>query len=315
MTRSLTLLDSGLVDSGSLDRILQAVIFFADSIAVRASYEVAPGFGLTADEVEWKVSALREQGFIRLWAHEYEVDDGGYARNPYSDLSVRRHADLVIAQSDLGQSLGEMDEFMRAVREDAYRDSVERHGIRLRQGTAEIVGLRNQLSSLVISSELNQDGLLTNPAARSSLTKSFRSSNDSFKMSVVREVVSELRLGSLSGLTADQVEQCRRYGQGFRQLLDDSLLAVARGMDPILTPQAVAKELLARYRAISAEFVRPGISMEVGGEVFWDVLGATIPASMVLKYGLKALSWRKKAAEVRPFLLLMQLERSLRDQE
>ncbi|HEX5405494.1 MAG TPA: hypothetical protein VFX16_24735 [Pseudonocardiaceae bacterium] len=306
------MLDGGVLDSTSLDRILQAIIFFADSIAVRASYETVAGRGYSGDEIDWKVDALREQGFIRLWAHEYEVDDAGYARDPTNQAGVGRHADLVVVQEDLGNSLSEMDEFMRAVREDAYRDSAEHAGTKLRQGTAEIVGLRSQLASLLISSELNQDGLLTNPATRTTLMNRFRSGMASFRMAVVREVVAQLQVGSLAALTPEQVDQCRRHGQGFRQLLDDSLIAVSRGLDPVMTPQAIAMDLMARYRDISREYFRPAAMSEAADEVLWDLLGAAIPPSIALKYGLKGLRWRKNANELRPFLLLMHLEKSLK---
>jgi hypothetical protein len=41
------------------------------------------------------------------------------------------------------------------------------------------------------------------------------------------------------------------------------------------------------------------------------VLGLTIPPSLYLKYGLKAFRWRKVADELRPYLMLIQLERAL----
>lgn len=311
MERSLTMLDSGLVGYDTIDRVLQAVVFFADSIAIRSSYEIAPVDRPRAKVIERRVAELREQGFVKLWAHEYEVDDAGRARNPTVVDGIRRPADLVVPAAGLGTGLSEMDEVMRAIRESAYRGDGSGRSP-LRQGTAEIVGLRNHLASLVISAELNQDGMLTNPAARTALASTFRRGpGEGFQTAVVRDVIAQLQLGSLAQLTAEQVEECRRFSVDFRKLLDASLVAVARGVDPVLTPEATAREIMTRYRTISTEYALPRLGPEVGGEIIWDVLGATLPPSIVLKYGIKAFKWRKVAKEVRPYLLLMHLERAL----
>lgn len=44
MTRSLTLLDSGLVDTHTIDRVLQSVVFFSDRVVLRASFEVPAAY-------------------------------------------------------------------------------------------------------------------------------------------------------------------------------------------------------------------------------------------------------------------------------
>lgn len=307
MDKSLTLLDSGVIDLSSIDRIIQSIIFFADSIAIRATYETR--LPNSAREIDYRVRSLQEQGFLKLWAHEYEVDDTGYAHNPRFEKSPRRAADLVVDKVELAKNLGEMDEVMRSIREEAYRDVTE--GRRpFRQGVGEIISLRSHLASLVISSELNQDGLITNPTTRNALVAGMRS-DERFEAAAVREVVALLNLGPLTQLTPEQIFECRQFSSDFRLLLDESLLAVARGAEPVLTPEATAKELASRYKAISTEFALPRIASEVGEEVFWDVMGATVPASIFLKYGVKAFKWRKEASEIRPYLLLMHLEKSI----
>ncbi|MEV0428509.1 hypothetical protein [Micromonospora sp. NPDC050495] len=85
-------------------------------------------------------------------------------------------------------------------------------------------------------------------------------------------------------------------------------------VDPVLTPEATARELTHRYRETVAEFARPRIAGQIAQEVVWDVLGATVPSTVVFKYGLRALTWRKAAQRAKPFLLLMHLERAVRRQ-
>ncbi|MBB5114458.1 hypothetical protein FHU28_004297 [Micromonospora echinospora] len=312
MKRSLTLLDSGLIDPYTIDRVLQSVVFFSDRVVLRASFAIAGPYRERADEINRRIDELHEAGLLRLWGHEYEVDDSGRLRFGL-ESGRRRRADLVIPQEQMRASLIRMDEVMRAIREEAYRRSEGDDTGRLRQGAAEIVSLRNQMASLVISSELKQDGLLSNPAVRAQLTRHLGPPGpERFEATVVRDVLGQLRIGPLHLLTVDQILQSRRYNAGFRSLLDESLLAVARGHDPVLTPEATARELTRRYRETIAEFARPQIGGQVAQEVVWDVLGATVPPTVVFKYGLRALTWRKAAQRARPFLLLMHLERSFR---
>jgi hypothetical protein len=315
MTRSLTLLDSSILDLRTIDRLLQAVVFFADSIAIRASFEIAPAYRDRGLAISRRIDELHEAGLLKLWSHEYEVDEAGRLRFGAAGAIPGRRADLVIARDRLRSSLTEMDEVMRAIREEAYRRGKEGAAAPLRQGTAEIVGLRNHLASLVISSELDQDGLLTNPAARADLLQHLQTPiPERFEAAVVKDVVAKLELGSLTQLSVDQIIQSRQHNADFRTLLDESLLAVARGLDPVVTPEATAQQLVDRYRATVAEFARPqggGVLVE---DVVWDLLGTAVPPTMVFKYGLRALNWRKTRNRVRPFLLLMHLERSLRGQ-
>src|SRR5690606_23265736 len=101
-----------------------------------------------------------------------------------------------------------------------------------------------------------------------------RARPDRFEAAVVRDVLRELQIGSLSQLSIDQILASRRFNAGFRALLDKSLLAVARGYDPVLTPEAIARELVRRYRETVAEFARPRPGSQTAHEVIWDVLGA-----------------------------------------
>ncbi|MFF0314269.1 hypothetical protein ACFYPH_06415 [Micromonospora sp. NPDC005252] len=311
MTRSLTLLDSGLVDTHTIDKVLQAVVFFSDRIVLRASFEVAAAYRERASEINRRIDELHEAGLLRLWGHEYEVNDGGRVRFGRGAGPGRR-ADLVIPQRQMRESLTRMDEVMRAIREEAYRQS-EVGAPALRQGPAEIVSLRNHMASLVISSELKQDGMLSNPAVKAQLAKSLgRPPSERFDAAVVRDVLGQLQIGPLDQLSVDQIIESRRYNADFRSLLDESLLAVSRGYDPVLTPEATARELARRYRETVAEFARPQIAGQVAQEVVWDVLGATVPSTVVFKYGLRALTWRKAVQRAKPFLLLMHLERAAR---
>ncbi|WP_030443126.1 hypothetical protein [Actinoplanes subtropicus] len=312
MSRVLTLLDSGTVDLKTIDRVLQSVVFFADAVAVRASYKVAGLDKPRARQIDRRLTDLHEQKLISLWAHEYEVDDAGRVRAPFLPGSDRRTADVVVEAAGLAERLSEMNDMLRVSREEAYR----RHpGRLLRQGVAEVVSLRNQLSSLVISAELGQDGLLGNPATRSILLQPSGADRPAtFREAVAQEVVGRLRLGPLSMLTPDEIAVARRHNAGFRRLLDDSLLAVSQGMDPLITPEAAAQEIVNRYRETTTRMNLRSETGALAADVAFDVLGMVMPPSVLVKYALNAFTWRRRVKEAQPYLMLLHLERRLGQQ-
>ena len=311
MTRVLTLMDSGELDFRTIDRILQSVVFFADAVAVRASYRVSAHDRAVSKKIDRRLDELREQKLISLWAHEYEVDDRGQVRAEFASPQNRRHADLVVGAAGLRERLTEMNEMLRVGREEAYRRHPERP---LRQGVAEIVSLRNHLSSLVISSELRQEGLLANPVAGTVFRRGAPSGRVNFREAVAREVIAQLRLGPLTRLTADEIAKARRYNAGFRRLLDDSLIAVSQGMNPVITPEAAATEIVTRYRQITNRLSRRSEAGRTTTDITFDVLGMALPPSILVKYLLTAFSWRRGVSATRPYLMLMHLEQGLAEQ-
>lgn len=274
MDRSLTMLDGSLIDMRVMDRVLQAVIFFADSIVIRATYETdAADSERSAELTRLISSAARARVHQALGARVR----GGRRRlreEPPHERGGRRPADLVVSQAQLAAHVGEMDDMFRSIREQAYEEGGDGRRI-LRQGVGEVIKLRGHLASLLISSELNQDGLLADRATHTALIKGPRT-GESFQSGVVREVLGLLQLGSLTRLTPDQVLECRRYSSDFRGLLDESLLALARGSEPVLTPEATARELAARYRTISSEFSLARKSPHPGTGLLWEVHGASL---------------------------------------
>jgi len=306
--RSLCLLDSGVIDMQSIDRIAQAAVFFADSIAIRATYEVARSESARAQEIEWKLDSYRELGIVRFWAHEYEIDDGGYAHNPQAETAVRRVTDLVVERDSFSTEIAKMDEWVNEARSAAYEKGDSEGD--LRQGTAEVVGFRDNLGSLVLSSELDQDGLLTNPAMRSRLGR--RSSSigyEEFQSAIARDVVEKLSIGPLSMLSADEIDRAKRYSMGFRRLLDEALIATSKGVNHTITPGLVADEIAEEYRLIREEFAPTAGGVDLVQDMGWDLLTALVPASLWAKFTFKTYRWRKRSKELEPFLLLMQLGR------
>lgn len=311
MTRSLALLDSAIVDVNSLDRMLQAIVFFSDQVMIRSSYSARPQSGYLASDIEAKIRALHEAGLVKFWAHEYEINSLGKTESRTTDgHKISRSIDCVVVRSEFVEGVSKADEFMRSAREEAYRSQGPLGGFR--QGTAEIVGFRNQLNSLVLASELSQDGLLSNPASRVGLVDQVRSAgSERFDGAVVSEVVRKLSLGSLAALSVDQAIEARKYSQDFRKILEASLIEAARGMDPTITPEKTAELIVERFNEVINEYLPKGARKEALSEASWDLAGLLVPSSIFAKYGFLAFKWRKQERDLRPFVLLTHLRRSL----
>lgn len=308
MTRSLAAIDSAVVNESLLRKIMQSLIFFGDTVAVRATYTLPHGLSVnTGHEIDYRVSELREAGLVKLWAHEYELDRQGRSRNPSDPAKIRRDVDLVVDRNEFGTRMASLDEQLRNDREIAYTHGDQQD--RPRQGTAEIVALRSLTSTMLLASELNQDGIVANPGVRHNLATAFRVER-TFDRAVVSGVEDLLGLPVPLQLSVDEILRCRQVAHGFRKLVDTSLVAAANGSEyTTVTATEVAVEVVESYREMlrTAATRRFGIA-DIGGEAFWDVIGASLPPTMILKYGLKAIRWRREAAKISPFLLLMYLD-------
>ena len=302
------ILNSAVIDDVELDRIIQSALFFSDAVVVRASHELKDGPSRTAGGVEHQLRELRDAGLVRYWAHEYEVTGPTGLRLPKG-----RPADLVVSRSSFREKIAETDEYMRSTRERAYRSRADASS--LRQGTAEIVGLRDNLNQLVIANELEQSGLLTKRLSRQSFRRPRRvddSGRSAFSEGVVRDVVSGLEIGSLSALSVEQILSAREHSKDFRKLIDRSVVDVSRGSSTVITAKATAELILQRYRDIVSEYLPQGVQDEVASEMMWDVSGVFVPPTIGLKWAIKSFEWRRQDRAVRPFLLLTQLQRFAR---
>lgn len=307
MTRSLALVQSGLVDKQTLDELIRASIFFGDTMLVRASYEVPRVANSDQELIVRKLAELEEMGVLKYWAHEYEADDGGKVRtNDLSGASIRV-ASSVLDANELREALGELDDVVQSGREEAYL----RHGpaTRLRQGPAEFVGFREQLISLVIASELRQDGLLSTGTAKSVLKNGVSSQpGGTFRNMIVKEVIDSLGVGPLWHLSAEQIDESRKFSRGFSEILDQAVLSAANGVDAEITPKAVAENIVSQYREIFKTRPISGDAANLTSDMIWDLSSAIIPPTLILKYGLKAFKWRREAKKLRPFLMLSSIQ-------
>jgi hypothetical protein len=308
MARNLAAIDSAIVGEPVLRRVMQSLIFFGDTVAVRATYALPYGLSSnTANDIEYKVSELQEAGLVRLWAHEYELDRRGRARNPSDPAGHGRHADLIVDRTEFGTRMASLDEQLREDRELAYQQGDNED--RPRQGTAEIVALRSLTSTMLLASELNQDGIVANPGVRHDLRTAFRV-DGTFNRAVVSSVQDLLNLPVPLHLSVDEILRCREMVDGFRALVDSSLAAAARGGQfRTITADAVATEVVDSYREALASAARGRFGVAgIGSEAFWDVVGNALPPSLILKYGLRVFRWRREAKDLSPFLLLMYLD-------
>jgi hypothetical protein len=308
--RRTILFDDGLIGIRALDRMVQAMVFFADTVAIRASYDIPNSDRHQAVILNRRLRELRDQGLVVFWAHEYEVNSAGLIEAKYAPAGESRPVDLVVERDNFRSRLGEMNEILRNTREEAYLRHPALPG---RQGIAEVVDLRSQLTSLLVSAELGSHGLLADAAAGRLLARRQPSvEGPTFQQEVAREVVGQLQLGGLGSLTFGQIQTIRNFGDGFRRLLDESLIAVSRGMDPVITPRAAATHILHQYDEIRARYGLGSGRGEITSEVVWDVAGMALPPTVLLKYAMKIFAWRRSVNELRPFLMLLHLERNAR---
>lgn len=303
MPYELALVDETTISIDVLERILQSLLFAADSVALRGTFRVG---GESA--VDRRVEELREQGRVTLWAHEHELHNPDRGTVVAPESGKERVISILVPRNAFAERMAIADDSISENLERAY-DAVGEHA---RQGVAEVVALRRQVGALTIAAILQQDGILARRSPKSLINAQFRRQGASLREEVAVDVMRRLRIGRLSTLASDEFDELRGYTADFRRVLDRAIVQAASG-HPVVRPADVANELLSMYRAILNELQPAGVVKPLAGEAAWDVVGTVIPATLPMKYGLKGLALRRASDRVRPFLLLAALQTATTD--
>lgn len=304
MSRAIAVIQNALVDGAALDELIRAIVFFGDSVLIRASYSVPRLPSFERGLVERKVRELEELGVLRFWAHEYEVDDSGSIQS--SPIAGAKRAHVVLNQDGLRDAMKELDDQVQAAREQAYLAGAAQK--QLRQGAAEVVGLREQLTSLVIASELHQDAIVSSYRGKQLLDSGLAGRRlESFNDQAIRYVLSSLNVGPLWRLSIEEIDAARSCSSAFKKLLDDKVVATAADRQNV-TPQAVAEAFVSEYQEALRRLPMTPEKQALCRDVAWDIITTIVPPAILLKFGLKAYQWRKDAIGVKPFLMLSSIQ-------
>lgn len=241
----LAIVDDIIVTRDVWDRLVQSLIFFGDRVTLRASY--VPSANIDGVRLARLLAELREMDLVRFWAHEYEVDDRLRLR-----VGEGRHQiDLVASPTFLRESMQEIDENLRRNRANAYERSAKQQGI------GEIIAFRHMLTSSMVSSAIDSNGLMM---SRSTQANTPFGLPETFSEAVTRSVRQTLTIPPLDLLTAEQILACRPYSEGFRLLLEKEIGATAASTGGTLSAADVAGRLLNTRHDVSMhlhETMRP----------------------------------------------------------
>lgn len=274
-----------------LERLHQAVLFYADTIRLRATSRVAP----EDEEARRRLHELRDIGAITTWAHEYEVDDGGRIRTKHWSSLFEGSADLVLPLSTTRELVHSVDSELQVTDAAAL---VEQSS--LREGIAEVVQFRRSLIGFRLADTLSADGLLLGGSRATS--RGAREYGD-----VIETIVDLCTFSALSALPISAIVKCRRQMPAFRRYLDGKLAGGTGQHDP----RALAREIIDEYQHLLVRYAVGHTVRDTMLDVSWDVVGAVLPPAVLVKYLGKPLSWSKRRRDFAPFLLLSRLRASL----
>lgn len=274
-----------------LERIHQAALFYADTIRLRATSNVA----LEHEEVRRRLHELRDIGAITTWAHEYEVDDGGLVRTAHWSSLFSDPADLVLPLSTAREVVHSVDRELRVTDAAALVDKSS-----LREGIAEVVQLRRSLIGFRLTDTLSADGLLLG-GGRTTVRRIQEYSD------AVETIVELCTFSALHSLPINAVVKCRRHMPAFRRYLGRKLVGEASQYDP----RALAREIIDEYQHLLVRYASSRTIRDTVLDASWDVVGAVLPPAVLVKYLGKPLSWSKRRRDFAPFLLLSQLRANL----
>lgn len=287
-----------LIDDMTLERVMQAVLFYADTVTVRATATLPE----TSKVTYRRLNELIDMGAVRTWAHEYELARGGRIRVGDRRTVITRDPHHVIPMEITRTLRLRIDEELTENRDLPYSP-----GTGLREGVSEIVQLRHSMSTFRLADILDAGGLLAGGRERSPIIRSVERTTVPVdpREAVVREVVGRCSFGELSDLPLSAVEDCRRAMPRFSNLLAQRLSADGTsGHD--LTPAELAGMIVAEYRKVRPP-ARPSRNSPVEGAA-WDVVGAVLPHAVVVRTMGRQIEWFRYRGIARPFMLLGKLQ-------
>jgi hypothetical protein len=270
-----------------VERIIQAGLFYADTVAVRATATLQ-------DTSRVRVAELADIGLMTTWAHEYEVTDGGRIRDPGSRRIVSSHPDNVVGLDVMRSMAAEIDDELRTDRELPYAAG---QGA-LREGISEIVQLKHAISLLRMTELLDLDGVIADSTVGAQFAGGVVTAGER-RANVVRELVSHCRFGSLAELPVTVIDECRRSMPKFRAFLDQMLSEEG--------PERPAVEIAAEIHDTYLDLIASGRNGAAREQKSWDVVGSVLPSSVIISVLDRQIRWFRHRGRRRPFLLLSQL--------
>jgi hypothetical protein len=276
-----------------LERIHQAVLFYADRVSLRATSEVPGG----DPAIIARLRELQEIGAIRTWAHEYEVDDGGRVRGADWKSVLAGPADQVLPLAQVRSLVRQVDDELDITH--PVEDSTA-----LREGVAEVVQFRRSVIGLRVADVLATDGLLTAEKRAKTLTAGIDPPPEEPNRygPIVQTIVDLCTFDRLSDLPLEAVIECRRQMPAFRRYLETRVTSSAE-----LDPSRLAREIIEEYQDLLERYAQGHHARDIAVDAGWDVIGALLPPAVVVKYLGKPLHWSKRHRDFQPFLLLSRI--------
>jgi hypothetical protein len=274
-----------------LERIHQAIMFYADSVCVRVTSEVP---GNEPAQIR-RLRELQEIEAISTWAHEYEVNDGGMSVGGSWQSVLSGPAGRVLTQP-------QVKDLVQGV--DADLHITDRPDTQLREGIAEVVQFRQSVIGLRLADALTTEGLLTSRNYAESLADVLMADRQapSDYDEIIETIVDLCRFGSLSELPMEAIIDCRRHMPAFRKYLRQKTTEA-----PERDAQSLATQVIDEYQDLLMRYAKDHEVRELAMDIGWDVLGALLPPSVFVKYIGKPVEWSKRRREFRPFLLLSRI--------
>lgn len=286
------------IDEAALERIMQAALFYAEVVTLRASATVPSSSG----RVRRRINELIEIGAVQTWAHEYELSRTGRPSAGGRTISAAPPHHVVPMETTRRFML-EIDDELAENRGLAYDG-----GPALREGVSEVVQLRHSMSTLRLADALGANGVLAGERESSPTIQAIERATrpaDPHE-AIVSEVVGHCSFGRLAHLPMEAVAECRLAMPQFRDLLCRRIAAQQVG-GVSASPSDLAGMILAEYRKVRVVARDQPGSVNEGAT--WDVVGAVLPHAVIAKAMGKRIEWFRYRGKSRPFMLLGTLRR------
>lgn len=305
MNSRMLYLGPSILNMKELERIYQAAMFCADEILVPMSLSISQHQSKEeSDFIKRKIIALVEIGAIQPWTFE------GLS-HPKVFRPIENMGDPIIISSNEYIALSEkINANLMKFRHSQHLSNIVESKRHVVQGIGEIVEGRRMLWSIGSASVLKADRVLLNPNGAEAISYQFQSlfARSRIEQKALEEFLRVISVGPFCQLSSEELVDRRKYLPHFAQLMRERASQVSAVF-------ATEEEILRVGEQLGVEFLKKIDSLKKGptwksflsrhySNITWDIVGLLFSPSIVVRYLVEVLRWRKEKEKNLPFFVV-----------
>ncbi len=288
-----------------LERIYQAALFCADEILVPTSLSISPRQPIEEyNFINSKIIELSKIGVIRPWTIEGLSLPKNYHsfQNLGEPITILEDDHLSISDK-INKNIMKFMTFQHSLKSADSKGYVV-------QGIGEVVEGKRMLWSIGLASILNTDRVLLNQNGAEALSYQFHSffSRSQIEQKILQEFIRVASIGPICSISIEEFQERRKYMPYFAEMMRDRASNIndlfSSEQDALNVGSELGSDFLKRVNNLKKGPTWKSFLSSYYKNIAWDITGIIFSPSIVAKYLVDILEWRKEKERNLPFYVV-----------